>query len=201
MFPSQDGKAPQSLPGPGQSVTVKDPLVLLMFGCSIGGQMHCGNGVPSPSRKVSLCLHWVSYRSSGFGSGEGNCAGHLRMIPGLCRWGTCISSGTSAQGCVQWSSVQPWLSERKEGAGMEHGGWASLPGSLWGPLVLLLLSGSDTPGCLWDSAWCCQSRLRQSIGSKRASAFIYWKTKDYLGSCFLFALCLWCMHLQNTFSY
>lgn len=60
---------------------------------------------------------------------------------------------------------------------MEHGGWASLPGSLWSPLVLLLLSGSDTPGCLWDSAWCCQSCLRQSIGSKRASAFIYWKQR------------------------
>ena len=51
MFPSQDGKAPQSLPAPGQPVTVKDPLVLLMFGCSIGGQMHCGNGDHLPQGK------------------------------------------------------------------------------------------------------------------------------------------------------
>ena len=176
--------------------------VLLMFGCSIGGQMHCGVGVPSPPRKVSLCLHWVSYRSSGFGSGEGSCVGHLRVIPELCRRATCISSDTSARGCVQRSSVQPRLSERKERVGMEHGGWGSLPGSLRGPLVLFLPSGSDTPGCLWgSSAWCCQSCLRHQVGSKRASAFIHWKTKDYLESCFLFAPWLWSMHLRNTFSY
>ena len=48
MFPSQDGKAPQSLPAPGQSVTVKDLPVLLMFGCRciMGMEYHPPRGKP-----------------------------------------------------------------------------------------------------------------------------------------------------------
>lgn len=193
MFPSQDGKAPQSLPAPGQSVTVKDLPVLLMFGCRciMGMEYHLPRGKPPlfVLSVLQIFRVWEWRRRLCWSSEDDPRAVLLR------------SAGTSARGCVQWSSVRPWLSERKEGVGMEHGGWASLPGRLWGPLVLLLLSRSDTPGCLWDSAWCCQSCLRQSVGSKRASAFIYWKTKDCLESGFLFAPWLWCMHLQNTFSY
>ena len=118
--------------------------------------MHYGNGVPSPSGKASLCLYWVSYRSSGFGSGEGDCAGHLRMTPELCCWGALarvlgvVSSG---------AQCGPDFQRGRKGLG-----WSMVDGPAF-------LVGS---GVLWFCSCCPDQTLQDASGTVLGAAKAVW---------------------------